>query len=541
MGLLTGLRFTNSVIAIYAVASSIGALIAFRPSTGNFATVLLSTVIVTAVAALVLIAVRRFALYDTDVDAVVFALIALGTGLVRGGVMVFIGVPWGLISPGTAWAQVINSGISAMVWLGLAGLVFAGRERYRRVYKSLLVQAATHPQSDSMHPAAWATRETIENMRANVSARLDEAKGDPTPEALMNAADTIRTEIEENLRPLSHRLWFGAFDDYPHARLSQLLRDGVVTFNVPVLAIVTTWFIGGLIGGPMLFGLVRGVLAAIISSLVLAGLLIAFRAVAQRKSNLWLSMLCLVVAGVLPVVSADVALRFMGFTSNLTIETGLIVFLPLALIPMMAMGSAIALANADRDAVIAVARRQVDHTYDSYANSIQASTYLHNTVQSELTGLALQLRHAASSGDTQLSQDVVERAQAVIQRSFSEDLQFRKKDLATRAERIGQAWRGICDVHIDVTVTDSPDDRIYLALQAVEELITNAVRQAQATQVFAAIQNEQSSISISARMNCQWQSTETLGMGSHFLTAVASGGIDVESDSGWTLVKLTIG
>jgi signal transduction histidine kinase len=490
---------------------------------------------------LMLMTIRRFALHDTDIDAVVFALIALGTGLFRGSIMVLIGMPWGLITPNTAWAQVMNSGISALVWLGLAGLVFAGRERYRRVYQSLLVQGATRQQSDSIISSNWDDHPTITNMRANVAAQLDEARGDPTPEALMKTADAIRTEIEENLRPLSHRLWFGTFDDYPHARLSQLLKDGVTTFHMPILAIITTWLIGGLIGGPMLFGPVRGIFAALISSIVLAFLLVAFRTVAQRKSNTWLSMLLLIVAGVLPVISADVVLRYMGFTSNLTFETGLIVFLPLALIAMMTMGSAIALANADRHAVIAVARRHVDHPNGGYRNAIRASTYLHNTVQSELTGLALQLRHAASSGDTQLSQDAVERAQAVIQRSFAEDFQSEQMDFATRAERIGQAWRGICDVHIDVTVTDSLDDRIRLALQAVEELIANAVRHAQATQVFAVITNEQSSISITVRTNCHWQSTEAPGMGTHFLTAISPGGIGVEFDNGWTQLKLAIG
>jgi signal transduction histidine kinase len=539
-GHLRGLRFSTAVIAVYAIASLVGALIAFSSSDRGFFIALGGAALVSGVAVVVLLVLRRFITGGHDVDAVVFFSIALGVGVVRGVAMMVVGAQWELIGPTTALAQIINSGISAVVWLFLAGLVFAGRERYRRSYQSLLVQGAAHVEGASYVDADWDRNPAIVQMRANVGGRIAEAQTSPTPAALMRTADAIRTEIEQNLRPLSHRLWFGSFDEYPHVRLPQLLRDSVAAFQMPIVAIGAAWLIGGLIGGPMLFGLTRGALAAVISTACLLALLVVFTSLARRYPSLALGTVYLLVAGTVPLVAADVGLRFMGFDSDFSVANGLIILLPLALIAMMVMGLTISMASSDRSVVLSVAQRHATTSSTGSANALEASSYLHNTVQSELTGVALQLTHAARSGNPLLSRAAVSRAQEIFERSLTQEFRDHRDSAAVRIERVAKAWQGICDVELAVDPVVVTDPRAAVAIQAVEELITNAVRHSGATRITVALTATPDGLSITCWVNRQWGVGAQAGLGTRWLATVSPRGVESTQADGGTSLHLTI-
>lgn len=537
---LRGLRFSTPVVVIYASASFVGALIAFGSSDQSITLTLLAALIVTGVATLILIMLRRFMAGEKDVDVLVFALISLGVGLIRGITMMVIGVQWALVPPNTATVQIINSGVSAVVWLLLAGLVFAGRERYKRSYRSLLVQGATHFQANSSIDADWDRNPTIVAMRANVSPHINEAKISPTPAALMQTAEAIRAEIEQHLRPLSHRLWFGSFDDYPHVRLPQLVRDSVTAFRIPIRIIAATWLIGGLIGGPMLFGLTRGILSTLISTAVLTGLLVLFTSLARRHPSLVLGIMYLLVAGTAPLLAADAALRMFGFDSDFTLDNGLVLLLPLALIAMMIMGLTISLANADRQAVLSVAQSYAVESAVGFTNALEASTYLHNTVQSELTGVAMQLTDAAKSGDPRRSRAALERAQEIMNRSLTEQFRTQRVDAAVHIDRVAKAWDGICDVDISIKDGVTEDPRGGVAIQALEELIANAVRHSDATHITATLTRATDGITIVCHINRQWQVSERKGLGTRWMATLSPGGMLTTHAGDGTVLQLTI-
>ena len=538
---VSGLRFSVPVTVTYAIASFVGALIAFGSRTETLVTTAFTALLVTVVAVGFLWVVRVLVAGNKDLDVVVFFLLALGIGLVRGAAMVGFGVPWGLLSPSTAWAQVINSAVSAVVWLGLAGFLFAGRERYRRLYRSLLVQGATQWESRDSPGTDWDQHPTILQVRAHVAAHLSEAQREPSPQALIRTADAIRTEIEVHLRPLSHRLWFGSFEDSPRVRLPHLLKDSLTAFRMPIRFIVIAWCIGGFIGAPMLFGPVRGIVATLISGTVLAVLLIGFTAIARRRQSFALGITYVLVAGTVPIASADLALRAAGFSSDLTLQNGLPLLLPLALIAMMVMGLTISMANADRELVISVAQRYArrDPTA-STASDLEISTYLHNTMQSELTGAAMQLQHAADSADPQRARAALAHAEHVVQRSITDDLRVGREEPAARADRLVAAWDGICAVNIVIDATASGDVRVTVAMQALEELIANAVRHAGATQVSATVIPTPAGITLTCRIDRPWTLGNRVGLGTQFLRAVAPDGLESRGDGTWTVLTMKI-
>lgn len=540
-----GLQFSASVIGIYALSSFLGALIAFSSSDADIGIALLVSASVTVFVVMVLWLLRVTVIGRRDIHVAVFILIALCVGVIRGLFMVTVAVPMGLIPESKGMTQIANSALSAAVWLLLAALLLAGRERYRRQFRSLLVQGATQLESSALVDADWDRNPSIMAMRENLAPHVLEVGSTPDPESLMRTAEAIRVEIETNLRPLSHRLWFGSFDEYPHARLSRLVMDSVAGFRPAIRSIVAAWFIGGVIGGPMLFGTERGILATLISGVVLAFLLLFCRFLAHDRQSFSLGLVYLGVCATVPLVIADLVLRIAGFDSDFTVASGLILLLPLALLAVIVMGLSIPLANADRDVVLSVAQRHALTSTSELANSLQASSYFHNTLQAEFTGVSLQLKRAAETGDTELSRVAMERAQELISRSINDHFVATQVDPSARADSLVRGWRGICDLSIQISDTISGDQRLSIAVQAVEELVANAVRHAGATQVDVTLEPVAGGILIRCRVNRDWQKQGwqeqgTLGLGTRWFATLAPGGIQVNEFPGRCEIVLLI-
>lgn len=537
---LEGLRFSTAVIVIYALTSFTGALIAFSSSGKGLALMLGVAGLVTAAAVAILLLLRIFVSGSRDVHIVVFLLVSLSVGVLRGVLMVEVSIPLELIPEANATNQVVNSGVSAVVWLFLAGLLLASRERYRHKYRSLLVQGAASALPQSVVDPDWDHNPAIISMRKNLAVHMGEAGVVPSVESLTQTSEAIRIEIEHNLRPLSHRLWFGSFDEYPHVRLTRLVRDSVTYFRMPVWSISLTWLIGGFVGGPMLFGATRGILATVISTAVLVGLLLAFTHFANKHPSLTLGIGYLLVAGTVPLIVTNLVLLSFGFESDFTLGSGLVVFLPLALIAIMLMGLAISLANSDRNAVLAVAQRYAVESVIGLTNSLEASTYIHNTLQSELTGVALQLTQAAQSGDAELSRIAMTRAHEILNRSLTADYADKRIDPLTHAEQVAQAWQGICAVTLKMSAEVAQDSRATAATQASEELITNAVRHSGATEVEIQLDAVATGIQLTCRINRTWEQTDRVGLGSRWFATLSPGGITTEQINGWTELHLVI-
>lgn len=537
---LEGLRFSAAVTVIYAIASFLGAFIAFSASGSGFALMVGASALVTAAAIMILLLLRLFVSGSRDVHVVVFLLISLGVGILRGVLMVALAVPIGLIPEANVTTQVVNSGVSAVVWLFLAALLLSSRERYRHKYRSLLVQGAAGTQPNSLVDTDWDHNPAIISMRQNLAIHMSEIGTAPSVESLTETSDAIRNEIENNLRPLSHRLWFGSFDEYPHVRLTRLIRDSVTYFRMPVWPISITWLIGGLVGGPMLFGTVRGVIATLISTVVLVGLLVLFRSLAVRKPSVGRGIGYLLVAGTVPLVVADLVLLTFGFPSDFSVSSGLAVSLPLALIAIMLMGLGISLANSDRAAVLAVAQRYAVENVIGASNSLEASTYIHNTLQSELTGVALQLKQAAQSGDPELSRKAMARAREMLNRSFTADYADKRINPREHAAKVAKAWQGICAVQIDMSGDVAQDVRATTVTQAAEELIANAVRHGGATEVNITLELVTTGIRLTGRINRTWAETDRAGLGTDWFATLSPQGVQTEQISGWTELTLVI-
>lgn len=540
-----GIAMTPSVIAVYGASSLIAGWISLSASGLDAAQVFLISAGVTAGAMGLLLLASRF-LRRFRVDPVVprygmFALSAAIVGAIRGLTLSGWTAAWGALEQSGVMTQIVNSSFSAVLWMTVAGLLFAGRERYRRQYRSLLIQGAISGGASQAAGLDLDTHPNVVQVRRKLTDALATPNLDPSPEDLNRVAEAIRHEIEFNIRPLSHRLWFSAGAEEPHVRLSRLMRDALGQFTVPITAVSVVWFIGAIVGGLRLFGMERATLSAIVSTSVLVIFLWVGRRLVARYTRV--GALWMLVSAITPVFVADAVSRALGFASVLSGDPALTVLLPTALFALITAGSMISLAHADRDVVIQVATRRSGVPPHEFVGPRQVSSFLHNSLQSEMTGLAMQLESSAAHGDAEQSREALVRLQSLLERSLMGDLKAMNCDVDGRIASIIDGWSGICEVSFSVAEQVRDDPRMPVAVLAAEELVANSVRHSGATLVEVSITAADRGISVIARANHSVPNeivTGAPGIGAQVLRTLAHRKVHMSAEGEWTRFSLVV-
>jgi hypothetical protein len=433
--------------------------------------------------------------------------------------------------------RILNSVVSIVVWMTIIGLLDASREQYRRRYDALVRQAAAAADVDpglDDHPDLMRLKSRLSGFAI---------PSDPRSASLEWVASAIRTEIETSLRPLSHRIWFSSGDPEPRARISRLLEDALLRMPVPVGTITLAWLVTGFAGAASLFGIVRGSLSIVISSVLLFIALVIIRGVMRSARAFWGPVL-FVLCAVLPVVGTDIVLASVGYESMLGSVQSL--FVILALGGLILCSTAISLAASDRAVILDLVARRVAEFESGTREGLRGepgelSAFLHNSLQAELHGLALQLDASSRSGDEQQAREALERLGALANRSMSEEFRSFRESPLQRLERVQDAWAGIAELHVEVSDAVEPGDtRLAFAVRAIEEVVANAIRHggARSAQVSLAA-------SVSGNLLIEIESDGLLssaspGMGEDWLASVTSAPVVLRESATGSSVRLEI-
>lgn len=537
--LLSHWRPSALVLGVYGVSSIVGAVIVF--DRGVSGTVLAGRAALAATAAalaVVLIGTRLVTLgRRIAAPGAWFLAIALAAGAVRAVVLLGLSSSWIALSAQEVATILASSCLSAVVWLGLPGMLVAGQDRYRAHYRALVAgrRAAADVRNDD-----WDGHPEVSRLKSAIRLATPPADAQPSPEELARASAAIRAQIEETLRPLSHRLWFGAHGEEPHVRWSQVIRDAVSSCTVPVVPVTLLWLGAAVFGGSPLLGASRGLASAVISTLLLLACLALATRVLQRHPGLLRGLLALAMLAVVPIMGTDAILRAAGVPSMLTWSSGLGPLLVLALGSLLLLSAAVSLAWADRRTVLDVVAHQRMGGQVPAVAPAHVSEYLHNTLQSQLTGLAMQLDAAAAQQDAAQARTALERIHALINRSIAEEMATATERPAERAGRVAMAWQGICSVDVRIDPGVTPGRPLADAISAAEELIANAVRHGRATQVRILVAPDPAGIALTCWSNSQAALGSGPGLGTQLLASVAAAGVDVVASSGGTTVRLVL-
>lgn len=525
-------RLTSVVLVIYALVSMAGGLIALDGDTGGWWAVTGASVAATAVTLVLLLAstaaivrIRR-----THLMGLWFIPVALGVGAVRAGVLLVTASLFGIPISSEPAGLVVNSALSAVIWLGLSGILAGSAGLYRERYRALVRTAALSVDGTDLDRIP-----VVERMRTSLQVAVAAAAHEPTPDQWARASAAIRQEIETTLRPLSHRLWFGAADEEPHARWSRVLRDAMASFRPPVRAVAGMWLVASLLGGVGLFGWKVGVATSLLSTALLAVTLVVGRLLMQNRVSVTLGVVVALVASLVPVIVTDALLSVVGVTSSLTQRWTLIPLLWAAIAGLVVLTGAVALVASDRRVVLDVAASAPVGT------DRLLSSYLHNGLQSELIGMAMQLEGAARADDPDVARDALERVQSLLSRSLSEDLAAFHEEPIARADRVAQAWAGICAVTFTLPAGVRSDPLLAEAVTAAEELISNAVRHTGATRIEVRVDDcAPGGLLVVCRSDTPGGAASGSGLGSHLLASVSEIAPEVLQDEQGTTYSVRI-
>lgn len=450
----------------------------------------------------------------------------------------------------------LTSGVACILWLGVIGNVLRARADYRREYADLARQAAQmRALSDNdvagLDPLIlqeWAAvRQRLQGTSERIRRALDEGRLDAAD--MTSAARIIQSTVDEEIRPLSHRLWLETPPEPPSLGVRWILTESLRPWRPPITWILLVTLPLLLLGAIRAAGLsVALTVTALIGSTVVVWLG-ASRALAlllpghQLAIGISTSVLMPVV---LVAVSIGVGEGLLGLPAN---DVGAVV--------IAVISTAIALG------VIIVRRILLERQLllDALARSIDADAvrlmaawlheqsartrwgeHLHQSVQSELSAVATMLHVASSEPDAlRRSTAITDAAQRVTRIARTEPALPLDEHPVESITRTVQGWAGLVDVELHLD--DCSADRFaawQLAALAVPEALANSVRRGGARWVSVRVRESPGALEVEVIDNGHLDPAAAPGVGSAWLDRHAPGRWSREREGDRTVLRMSI-
>lgn len=383
---------------------------------------------------------------------------------------------------------------------------------------------------------------TVERIREELVRAVEEA-ATASPEGVI---DRLRAEVNERIRPLSHRLatavptWSPQVDAVPVRGVAwrDLWRDTTRgrPFRPAVVATVSALMLAP--AASVRLGLVLGVVVMI----VVGGALGLALTLARAIIGPWLSRsrrasLRLVVFLAAIIVVYATAAGVLELTLRLASASALAL-----VVAVVAVGPLVAVLVAVAQAVGA-SLREIDAdletttlAYDRAVARVQAVAWqrqrllalaMHGPLQARVTAAALRLEQDVRAGT--VSADAVDRAlRDVVDALDHLELDTDAVgDVRADLDDVVEAWEGVCAVHVNMegALADRIDRAPVTArvlVDIVTEACSNAVRHARASEVRLSVeQDEVERLRICVRDDGTSGATQGIGLGSRLLDEVA--------------------
>lgn len=478
-------------IALYFPVSFISTLLALPNSQLSFWEITWIAALITAAAATVLalgLLLKPKAETGWIPRMTLFTVFTLLAGGLRGWLLAELT----LVSSATELEQVtnrvINSALSTTFWLFCFSLIYSVLEQNQRNFQSQFAQIA-HSSSQRLALSESEIAEEIDGLQ-NIKSLKQSLRGIAqftnqtavSEDQLLVAAAKLRAEIENSLRPLSHRIWFNELRNQPQFRLTGLISQALVApkFDPLLTALLSSaWFVLG----AYTLAPIDHVLTKVAASGVSLFLLLLL---ARRFSNrLFRSRLAsgALILGICYISYFTGDFAVLMFTGEVWIENAYtsLVLLPFALAILILVLAVVSVLAEDFELINGL-MEESGLRLDSQTRSRFAG-YLHNSLQAELTSLAMQLERAAQEDRTAV-EGTLARLAEVAERSIGSDFTAREVSPADRLRQVVSNWRGIILVQVNVCPELASDLRkLALFVELCEEAIANAARHAKASEI----------------------------------------------------------
>jgi len=397
--------------------------------------------------------------------------------------------------------RLLVSVLTCVIWMASLGLLFQNSSDFKVMYQELLRQqvqmAATQTQSSDIPEVLeqWSRlREQILTTADEAHRRLDSVVV-PDVQSFQDAARVLSQAVDSQVRPMSKELLATLEINSPKVPYASSIREVLAQWDVPKWSVLT---ISGLF-----------VLVASISRANMNGLLFAIEYVAFLAVTLWTVSALIERA---PRASAVIALTVLALFPfaflSISVFIGQVVFdVPADYVGAFVVGiqgSAIMLAAAFLTRMNMEQQLRLDHIRLSIDQqvielltqrevaaraTVELGLFVHHSIQSELTSVAIRLQEAAISGNpavmaqerafTKLKLDQIPRqAPWVSPRTGLNHIQ-----------EVVEAWTGIAEINLDLPDESAISASTWAVIAyVVEEGVTNAVRAGKARKLEISVQ-----------------------------------------------------
>lgn len=434
---------------------------------------------------LLIYASRRF----TKVNAgLVGILTLLLTGVVRGLLLTYSFKFMGYEDPISLIERVLTSIFNVSVWLGFGSILIENHRRFTRRYRAMLTQILVLKlrNSSDFQPGYSYIEEHIVEMQVRLKGSIEEIRSATDISSAETAlARKFRQEIDEELKPLNQRLWVKSAYSLPSLRFKEVLKTACMElkFNIHF----TAWIFSGILvlNTIVLIGSAESLSYGLLSYISFYSLNELRMLLLKRFGNklVILNSLFLILIGFSVGFFSTFILDLLGFSHSYSAALFIAPILPVLIITV----SFIQLALSDRNTLMEILSKQSKDLNEDYMEKLNrgnAASYLHNSLQSELSSLAIQLDSISQNPDPLRSEVVSQKIDSFISRSRREDFRDFLETPDLRLKRIIESWEGIASIELslDPMVLGDPS-RASLVMQLIQESIANAIRSGHANKI----------------------------------------------------------
>ncbi len=413
--------------------------------------------------------------------------IVLIGGAVRGLIVQLSTDSLGLDDPASLIPRMLNSATTVLLWMAVIAILVDGQREFRRMYREAfdrdIAIAARSVDPDDPDDVVGSIDEHMRRMSRSVRQRIDDIRVDSphvdsSAVVVQQAADAIRDLVNTQLRPLSHRLWFGDAGQPPRVRFGPVASEAISRAPILTPIVLAILTIGMIIGSAVRYGpTVAAVSGAVLIAVTVAYVALSRSKLALAHARLW----NLITVPVFSLVAALMATQASAVLFDAGSDPPTIITIILG-IPTFGMIVAMAhVTTDDRQSLLeAMADPQAVREAVRRVREREVATYVHNHVKSQLTASALRMREAARTDDSEGVLAAADAALDVLTRPIPDAIMLGRQSPEERLVEVTQAWQGIADVDVDLP-DGLPDQVTLLVADVLAEAIANAVRAGGAT------------------------------------------------------------
>jgi signal transduction histidine kinase len=464
--------------------------------------------------------------------ALPFFIIAL-FGTIRGALLQYTFALQNLPDTLSLLASIASSTIFTLVLFTASSFIVAlthfPASRFREEFSlATLNRLRSHGHDESLL-SEYTYTESMKSMKFAIDQHLPLDRAEqPTDSAVLAAASEIRKQIQEVIRPLSHRLWIDNFGEIEKIKITEYLVESIKRPQFKINYVLGLQFTLGLLGITLFSSFDEAAIASVAGTATTALIILIFRKISNTTEGnfLFTGISFLVCLGIFPV--------FVGVWSHvhaLTVSSLVEGLLIAPVLPSCVLFSSLYRSiYEDKEFAVTAAKsvrlQQFSQT-DSFSESLDSialAGYLHNSLQSELLRISLQLENSSPSNSESKWVQSYENLTAVLNRSLADVKRIQEEGLE-RLYRIVDSWIGIADIRLVMAPNLSVhSDRESILVELVEELITNSIRHGQARLIEIEISSSESELFVKLSHDGDAIVLEGSGLGSLW---IAQNSIDI--------------